>query len=108
MCDAKVLSQVGASVISRCQECRCIFIWNNNLILSFTPEQFTQFRDFTLELDFDNYTFPFPDGQERMVMRTPVNDVQFTFNNDEWEDFHAAMNEAVYMQEVYSLMEGGE
>jgi hypothetical protein len=106
MCDAKVLSQVGASVISRCQECRCIFIWNNNLILSFSPEQFVQFRDFTVELDFNQHSFPFPDGQERVVMRTPVSDVQFTFNTDEWEDFHAAMDEAIYMQEVYSLMEG--
>ncbi|HEY9197648.1 MAG TPA: DUF6686 family protein [Mucilaginibacter sp.] len=107
MCSAKVLSHVGASVISRCHECRCIFIWNNNLILSFSPEQFKQFRDFTVELDFEGHTFPFPDGQERMVMRTPVNDVQFTFSIEEWEDFHAAMDEAVYMQEVYDLMEGG-
>jgi hypothetical protein len=28
------------------------------------------------------------------------------FNTDEWEDFHAAMDEAIYMQEIYSLMEG--
>ena len=46
----------------------------------------------------------FPDGQDRLVMRTPVNDVQFTFTMDEWEDFQAAMDEAVYMQEIYALM----
>lgn len=106
MCDAKVLSQVGSSVISRCSECRCVFIWNNNLILSFSAEQFKLFRDFTSELEFGDHSFPFPDGQERVVMRTPVNDIQFTFNTDEWEDFHAAMDEAIYMQEVYALMEG--
>jgi hypothetical protein len=105
MCDAKILSQKGASVISRCSECRCVFIWNHNLILSFTPEQFIQFRDFSVELDFVTHSFPFPDGQERMVMRTPSSDIQFTFTTEEWEDFHAAMEEAVYMQEVYSLME---
>jgi hypothetical protein len=55
-----------------------------------------------MELNFVNYTFP----QDRMVMCKPVNDVQFTFSTDEWEDFHAAMDEGIYMQEVYSLMEG--
>jgi hypothetical protein len=108
MCDSKVISQAGASVISRCSECRCIFIWNNNLILSFSPEQFTQFRDFTVELDFAEHSHSFPDGQERLVMRTPVNDVQLTFTTEEWEDFHAAMEEAIYMQEVYSLMYDNE
>jgi hypothetical protein len=106
MCDSKILSQVGASVVSRCSECHCIFIWNNNLILSFSPEQFIQFKDFTVELDFAEHTHPFPDGQERLVMRTPINDVQLTFTTDEWEDFHAAMDEAMYMQEVYTLMDG--
>jgi hypothetical protein len=106
MCDAKVLSQKGASVISRCSECRCVFIWNHNLILSFTPEQFMQFKGFAAELDFTGHSLPFPDGQERVVMRTPTNDIQFTFTTDEWEDFRAAMEEAAYMQEVYALMGG--
>jgi hypothetical protein len=105
MCDAKVISQKNTVVISRCSECRCIFIWNNNLILNFSPQQFIQFRDFTIELDIDEYTLPFPDGQERVVMRTPVNDIQLAFTPQEWDDFHAAMEEAVYMQEIYSLME---
>ncbi len=105
MCDAKVISQKNAVVISRCSECRCIFIWNNNLVLSFTPEQFVQFRGFTADLDFEEFTLPFPDGKERVVMRTPVNDIQLAFTPDEWEDFHSAMEEAVYMQEIYSLME---
>ncbi|RFZ86121.1 hypothetical protein DYU05_09930 [Mucilaginibacter terrenus] len=83
-----------------------MFIWNHNLILSFSPLQFTQFRDFSVELDFEAHSFPFPDGEERMVMRTPADDIQFTFTNAEWEDFHAAMGEACYMLEVYSLMEG--
>jgi hypothetical protein len=105
MCDAKVISHKGAAVISRCAECRCVFLWHQNLVLNFTPEQFIQFRDFIREMAFDNHTFPFPDGQERVVMRTPANDLQLTFTTDEWEDLHAVMEEAVYMQEVYAIME---
>ena len=106
MCDAKVLSHVGESVVSRCGECRCMFIWHNNIILSFSTEQFVQFKEFAAELAFTDHSFPFPDGQERVVMRTPVNDVQLTFTTEQWENFHAAMDEAVYMQQVYDLMEG--
>lgn len=104
MCDAKILSQRGATVISRCSECNCLFIWNHNLILSFTTDQFMQFKDFSAEFEFAGHSFPFPDGEERMVMRTPTNDIQFTFTIHEWEDFQAAMTEATYMQEVYALM----
>jgi len=106
MCDTKVLSQVGESVISRCAECRCIFIWHNNFIMSFSTGQFIEFKNFAEELEFNAHSFPFPDGQERIVMRTPVNDLQLTFTTEQWENFHAAMEEAIYMQEVYSLMEG--
>ena len=63
MCDAKILSQKGTSVVSRCSECQCIFIWHHNLILSFTPEQFIQFKNFTIDLEFSDHSFPFPDGQ---------------------------------------------
>lgn len=51
------------------------------------------------------HALPFPDGQEQVVMRTPVNDIQLAFTPGEWDDFHEAMEEAVYMQEVYSLIE---
>ncbi|HVW98456.1 MAG TPA: DUF6686 family protein [Mucilaginibacter sp.] len=106
MCETKVISQAGESVISRCAECRCIFIWHNSLILSFSTDQFIQFRDFASELNFEQHCFPFPDGEERIVMRTPVNDIQLTFTPVQWEDFHTAMDEAACMQQVYDLMEG--
>lgn len=106
MCDAKIISHKGAAVVSRCSECRCIFLWHQNLVLNFTPEQFVQFKNFTDEMEFDNHTFPFPDGQERVVMRTPANDLQLTFTPEEWENMHEAMEEAIHMQEVYSIVEG--
>jgi hypothetical protein len=80
-------------------------MWHHNLVMNFTPKQFTQFRDFLFDMNFGDHSFPFPDGQERVVMRTPADDLQLTFTTDEWEDMHAAIEEAVYMQEVYSIME---
>jgi hypothetical protein len=106
MCDAKILSQKGAAMISRCSDCRGLFIWNNNVVLNFTAEQFNKFRNFTRDLIIDDYTLPFPDGNDRVVMRTPAADVNLTFTPTEWQDFNAAMEEATHMLAVYELMEG--
>lgn len=105
MCDAKVLSHKGAAVVSRCNDCRGLFIWNNNLVLNFTPNQFYKFRAFTQDLDIDEYTLPFPDGLDRVVMRTPNSDISLTFTPTEWYDFNEAMEEAIHMLNVYQLME---
>ena len=105
MCDAKTLSHKGTTMISRCAECQCIFIWNTNIIVSFSTEQFILFKDFINELSFEEHCFPFPDGQDRVMMRTPVDNIQLTFTPDEWEDFHEAVEEAAYMQQVYALID---
>jgi hypothetical protein len=106
MCDARVLSQKGAAIISRCSECRCIFIWNHNVILSFSPQQFALFKGFVDDMVFEENAFPFPDGEDRAMMRTPVDNIQLTFTPTEWEDFQSAIGEAIYMQEIYTMMEG--
>lgn len=105
MCDARVISQKGATVVSRCAGCNCLFVWNHNLVLNFTGDQFTQFRNFIADLEPDDHTFPFPDGSHRLVMRTPVNDIQLTFTLDEWGDLNAAMEEASQMRAILDLFE---
>lgn len=105
MCDAQLLSKRGVTVINRCAGCRCIYIWNHNLILTFSGEQFASFRKFATELDFDHDAFPFPDAEDRVVMRTPLKDIQLTFTRPEWLDFNSAMEEAGHMLEVYALTE---
>ncbi len=104
MCDAKTLSHKGRVMISQCVDCKTINIWCNNLIFNFTVEQFTSFKKFTEDLDFDERSLPFPDQQDRVVLKTPIDHVNFTFTLDEWDDFHEAMNEAYYMQQVLALI----
>ena len=105
MCDAKTLSHKGAVIISQCVDCKTINIWCNNLIFNFTPQQFRDFKKFTEDLDFDDRSLPFPDKQERVVLKTPIDHINFTFTLDEWVDFHDAMDEASYMQQVLAMME---
>jgi hypothetical protein len=105
MCKSIVLSHKGATMISQCMECRTLNIWHHNLLLNFSADQFKSFKDFTALLDVPECTFPFPDGEERMVLRTPHTDISFTFSLEEWEDFGVAMDEAEYMQAVYDLLQ---
>lgn len=104
MCETIVLSQKGETIVGQCPECHTFSIWQHNLLLIFTPQQFSAFADFAAELDPERAMFPFPNGEERLVMRTPQNDICFAFNLSEWEDFNVAVKEATYMQEVYQLI----
>jgi hypothetical protein len=104
MCETRVLSNQGATHISQCTDCRAIYIWHQNLILNFTESQFNDFKNFANDMDFEERLLPFPDGEDRAVLRTPHSDINFTFTYPEWENFKAAIDEALYMLEVYSLM----
>jgi hypothetical protein len=104
MCETRILTQRGATVISHCAECGMLNIWHQNLMLCFTPEQLKSFQRFTTDLDFDDRSFPFPDGSNRLVLCTPNRDINFVFTDAEWEDFNGAMIEAGYMIEVYNAI----
>jgi hypothetical protein len=104
MCQTIVLSRKGSVVISQCMECKVITIWLHQLLLNFTPEQFSSFKTFTAKLEISESLFPFPDGGDRLVLRTPHSDICMTFSIEEWEDFQAAMEDAEYMQGVYQLI----
>jgi len=42
--------------------------------------------------------------QDRIVLHTPQEDISFAFDDEEFEDFKAAIDEAIYMNEVYLIM----
>ncbi|WCT10226.1 DUF6686 family protein [Mucilaginibacter jinjuensis] len=104
MCETRVLAQSGTAVICDCPECGMMSIWHQNLMLSFTPDQMAAFHQFTSELNFDDRSFPFPDGSERAVVCTPNQDINFVFTKTEWRDLNVAMGEALQMYEVYKLL----
>jgi len=104
MCEHNILSQKGQTLISRCQGCKTTKIWQHNLLLSFTKGQFLAFKNFTSQINAAEAMFPFPDGEDRFVMRTPNMDISFAFTGSEWEDFGAAMEEAVYMIGIYDML----
>ncbi|PJJ84262.1 DUF6686 family protein [Mucilaginibacter auburnensis] len=104
MCENIILSKTGAATISQCMECKVLTLWMRTLLLNFSPEQFKSFKNFTSKLEVDQSLFPFPDGEERLVLRTPHNDICMAFSIDDWEQFQGAMDEAEYMMQVYDMM----
>jgi len=104
MCKTRVLTQKGQTVISHCPECHMLNIWHQNLLLCFTPEQFRSFKNVAIEMAFEERAYPFPDGEERLILCTPHHDINFAFTTDEWEDFKECLEEAVYMQDIYEII----
>ena len=104
MCETIILSKIGATTISQCMDCKILTLWTRTLLLNFSPEQFVSFKNFTANLEVDQSLFPFPDGEDRLVLRTPHSDICMTFSLDDWDNFQQAMEEANYMREIYNLM----
>ncbi|RYZ98376.1 MAG: hypothetical protein EOP47_19470 [Sphingobacteriaceae bacterium] len=73
-------------------------------MLCFDVEQLRAFRQFTENWEYEDYTHDFPDGCERIILRTPNRDINFAFTLEEWELFKEAMDEALFMREVYALL----
>ncbi|RVU01472.1 hypothetical protein EOD41_05775 [Mucilaginibacter limnophilus] len=106
MCESTILSTKAATVISFCKCCNTLYIWHNNIMLSFTAEQFKSFKKYSEDLDLEDMLHDFPDMCERIILRTPHRDISFTFTLGEWYYFKEAMDEALYMLEIYSMIEG--
>lgn len=107
MCQIRVLSSKKQAVISHCIHCKMVLVWHQNLLLNFTPEEFLSFRNMIFKLDYYDCCVEFNDGEERAIIRTPNHDICFAFNYEEWENLRDAIEEAVYMNEVYQLMQSG-
>lgn len=104
MCKTRILSTKDQTVISSCIGCGMYYIWHNNLLLNFTTEAFNSFRDVVQDLPFHNNSLPFPDDEERVILHTPNDDICFAFEYEEFQLFKDAIEEALYMNEVYVLM----
>jgi hypothetical protein len=105
MCINKILSQKGQTIISNCIGCKTFYIWHDNLMLSFSEEAFSSFKEVLNSLSFEDRCLPFPGGEERIILHTPHDDISFAFAEEEFELCKAAIDEAIFMKEVYELMQ---
>ncbi len=104
MCEILILSCKNATTISQCIHCQTLFLWHNNLLLSFTPPEFQAFLKVTTEFNFAEHSLPFPDHIKRLVIQLTKQQVGFAFTCEEWEDLLVVIRESLLMQEVYDAM----
>ncbi len=104
MCKTQVLSSKKHTAITHCPGCNVYYVWHNNLVLSFSQQDFSNFRKIIEHAAFGDTSLPFPDQKDRILLRTPNDDISFAFTRKELESFKGLLNEAVYMNEVYTLM----
>jgi len=86
--------------------CQTMYLWHGNLLLNFTPEKFVAFKKAITSLKYEDCCFSFPDQENRAVINTPHADICLTFSLKEWKNLIELMNEALFLKEVYSLMQG--
>ncbi|UPK69584.1 DUF6686 family protein [Chitinophaga filiformis] len=104
MCDIRTLCRKNQAHISHCANCQTVYIWHNNLVLNFTPQEFQLFYESLEHQQFHDCSMTFPDGEERVVVHSPYRDISFTFTKQEWRDMKEAMSEAILLQQVYELI----
>ena len=74
------------------------------MLMRFTFEQFEEFAKIASKIAFDNYLEYAPDGTEIVILSTPCNDIYLTFTREELHNFSNAIDEAIFMQNVYRLV----
>lgn len=104
MCKTIVLSSGKHTAITYCNCCQLLYIWHKNLLLNFAPEDFLAFKKTIEETSFEENCLPFPDHSERIILRTPNEDISFAFTYAELKSFRSALSEALFMKEVYMLI----
>ncbi|QBQ42742.1 hypothetical protein [Sphingobacterium psychroaquaticum] len=104
MCKAIILSTNGATTVSYCKTCRTHYVWQNTYLLTFSLEQYNRFKSRVNDRVGKEDYYVFPDGEWRTVLKTPMDELLFTFTQLEWQDFCRTLQEASYMQEVYQLL----
>lgn len=74
-------------------------------MLSFTREAFISFKLVVNSVSFESSCLPFPGGLQKIILHTPNEDISFSFAEEEFELFKEAIEEAIYMKEVYALVQ---
>ncbi len=104
MCETRTLARKEQAFIGHCINCKTVYLWHGNLLLHFTPDEFVQFSTTLHRHEFCEYSMPFPDEEERVILHSPCQDVSFTFTKTEWTILKSTVDEAVMMQQVYALI----
>ena len=101
----KILTMNELGFISMPESKEFIHLCFNNLMINFTLSDFAIFRTMVKHIYAEHGAVIFPDGRHRILMQSPYNGINFSFNPYELNQLVSALDEAFYMQKIYSYLE---
>ncbi len=104
MCQKTIIAQRSEIVITQCANCKVVNIWKTGLLMRFTFDQFDEFANIAKQIEFDDYLEHAPNGDEVVILSTPCKDMCLMFTRQELDSFSAALDEAIYMKNIYRLV----
>ena len=102
-----ILSESDNARIVKFQNCGHIGVMHKNILLYFSPKNYMKFAKKYEGIDFSRHSLLFPDDQKRMIINTPVPDVQFCFTKSEFEQFKYSLMEASILVDAHALINEG-
>ena len=105
MCEPNVLVSSDYFNISICKCCNRVGMFYKNLLVGFEVCEFTNFCKEVTQLDFYNNCVYFPNGQTHLVVETCHQNIQFSFNESEFQELKSMLNESMLMLEVHQALE---
>jgi len=104
MCNPILLKSTPTSHLSQCIECKTIFLWHNNFVINYNLSEFDAFRKILARTSFESNSLAFPDDVERVIVRTPHSSINLTFNQEEWNNLKAVVDEGQFVMQIYEMM----
>lgn len=105
-CIPKILVQGTHINLTMCSSCKRIGLYYKNILSGFDPAQFSGFAESVINISFQKYAVPFPpQGDLRIVLKTCHEDIQFSFNSEEYIELKNSLQEAQLLIEVEKVLE---
>ena len=107
-CIPKVLIEGEHFNISICSSCRRIGLCYKNVLSGFDSEHFIGFAQSIILTSFEKFALPFPPhGEDRIVIKTCHEDIQFSFDHLEYEELKNALQQALLLLEAERVLKPG-
>lgn len=100
----KILSKSELGFISMPVGHNVLHLCFNNLLINFSLEDFLIFRDAVKYISQEKSYTSFPDGRKRILLHTPYDGIHFSFDPHELHALIISLDEAYYMQKIYSYL----
>lgn len=104
-CNPHVLFESSGLSISTCKSCGRIGLHYKNVLCGFNRNDFCQFAQRLLSMNFYKNAVCFPDGQSQVIIGTCHQDIQFCFGSTEFDQLKRALEESLLMLEVHTALE---